>query len=287
MPLVALVFAALIGLALGTLGGGGSVLTVPVLVYLLGYDAKIAVPTSLGVVGAASIMGAIGHWRARRVDLRVAVPFGVVAMIGAFAGARLATYLAGPVQLAILAIVMVVAAIQMLRPRRSRTVPQPVASSDGGDGSALRHAARLAPVGFGVGLLTSIVGVGGGFLIVPALVLWGGLEMPTAVGTSLILIALNCATGLVGYWGRVDIPWGETAVFTAVAMAGAAVGTAIVGGVPPHRLRQAFAVFLLGIGGFVLYRNRNVFLNGQVLIRTWAGAASHRSTPPDTSPPPR
>jgi uncharacterized membrane protein YfcA len=272
---------------LGTFGGGGSVLTVPVLVYLLGYDPKVAVPTSLGVVGAASIMGAIGHWRAGRVDARIAVPFGLVAMVGAFTGARVAKYLPGALQLTILAIVMLIAAIRMLRPQPLRPTPALGASTDRPDSWVVRQDIRLAPVGLGVGLLTGIVGVGGGFLIVPALVLWGGLEMPTAVGTSLVLITLNCATGLAGYWGQVPIPWGETVLFTIVAVIGAAIGSAIVGGIPQQRLRQAFAIFLLGIGGFVLYRNRQVFLdNGHALMRTWAISPSHGTPTADTGHPP-
>jgi uncharacterized protein len=269
---LALVFAAAIGLALGTFGGGGSVLTVPVLVYLLRYDPKIAVPTSLGVVGAASLMGAASHWRSSRVDARIALSFGIVTMIGAYTGAWLAFYVPGEVQLAILSVVMIVAAILMLR-RRPPPSPNRVAShsSTSGPGpswtSALQHAAHLAPVGLGVGLLTGLIGVGGGFLIVPALVLWGGVEMPTAVGTSLVVITMNCATSLLGYVGRVQIPWGETILFTAVAVGGAALGAAVVGGVPPRRLRQAFAVFLLGVGGFVLYRNRGVFLDYRKDVR--------------------
>jgi uncharacterized protein len=264
--LLALVFAAAIGLALGTFGGGGSALTVPVLVYLLRYDPKSAVPTSLVVVGAASLMAATSHWRSSRVDARIALAFGIVTMTGAYAGASLAFYVPGEVQLAILAIVMMVAATLMLR-RRPSPSPNPAASQSSPSGpppsraSALQQAAHLAPVGLGVGLLTGLIGVGGGFLIVPALVLWGGVEMPTAVGTSLVVITMNCATSLLGYVGKVQIPWGETALFTAVAVGGAALGAAVVGGLPPRRLRQGFAVFLLGIGGFVLYRNRGVFVD--------------------------
>jgi uncharacterized protein len=282
VQILALVFAAAIGLALGTLGGGGSVLTVPVLVYLLGYDPKVAVPTSLGVVGAASAMGAIRHWRSGRVDLRVAVAFGLVTMAGAYAGARLATHVAGEVQLAILAVVTVVAALLMLRPPRSTSPvragsePEPLITEKD-HRVATRQVLHLAPVGAGVGLLTGMVGVGGGFLIVPALVLWGGVAMPTAIGTSLLVIAMNCAIGVAGYAGREAIPWAETAVFTAVAVAGAAVGAAVVGAVPPHRLRQTFAVFLLGVGAFVMYRSRGVFTEGHALLR--APSAPHRSSP--------
>ena len=283
MPLIALLFAAAIGLALGTLGGGGSVLTVPVLVYLVGYDPKVAVPTSLGVVGTASLVGAIRHARAGRVDVRVAILFGAVTMIAAFGGAKLALGIAGSVQLVLVAIVTLVAAILMLRPQRtvttpaSATPPQVVPHAED-TGDLLQHIRRLAPVGLGVGLLTGIIGVGGGFLIVPALVLWGGVPMQMAVGTSLVVITLNCATGLLGYVGHVAIPWGDTVLFTAVAVIGSVVGAAVVGGVPPHRLRQIFAVFLLFVGGFVLFRNRD-------LVHGRRGVPHVSSAPSPSGPP--
>jgi uncharacterized membrane protein YfcA len=232
-------------------------------VYVVGYDPKIAVPTSLTVVGAASLMGAVGHWRAGRVDRTVGIPLGCVMVASAFAGAHVATYLSGEVQMAALAIVMLAAATMMLKPKRVRdpaktaeSLPEPSNRARGW----FRQTARLAPVGIGVGLLTGAIGVGGGFLIVPTLVLWAGIEMPAAIGTSLVLITLNCAAGLVGYIGRVAIPWSDTLLFTVITIAGALVGSAIVSGVPPRRLRQTFAVFLLCIGSFVLFRNRSVFL---------------------------
>lgn len=218
MPVLALILAAAIGLSLGTLGGGGSVLTVPVLVYLVGYDPKVAVPTSLAVVGSASLMGALGHWRAGRVDLRVALSFGLVAIIGSYLGAKLGLRMRGELQLAILAVVMVTAAVLMLRPtkRGGSSGPGGMGAKSDRDhavgvawedrAAALRHIVRLSPVAAGVGLLTGVVGVGGGFLIVPALVIWGGVPMATAVGTSLFVITLNCLAGLVGYVGQVAIP---------------------------------------------------------------------------------
>ena len=262
MPILALVLAAAIGLALGTLGGGGSVLTVPVLVYVVGYDPKIAIPTSLAVVGAASCMGAVGHWRAGRVDLRVALPFGIVTMAASYIGAQLALHISGEVQLAILAVVMLASATLMLRPRAKPNTGGAAGDRAEDDGvgvawedraAALGQIVRLAPVAAGVGLLTGVVGVGGGLLIVPALVLWGGVAMATAVGTSLFVITLNCASGLLGYAGHVAIPWGGTLLFAGIAVVGAAVGTAIVGAVPQERLRRVFAVFLLCVGGFIMY----------------------------------
>jgi uncharacterized protein len=293
VPILALVLAAAIGLSLGTLGGGGSVLTVPVLVYLVGYDPKVAVPTSLAVVGAASLMGALVHWRAGRVDLRVAIPFGIVTVVGAFFGARLGTLMSGEAQLAILAVVMVTAAVLMLRPAAKRETGRtsegrtpddsPVAGES--EAAALHQIVRLAPVAAGVGLLTGVVGVGGGFLIVPALVIWGRVAMRTAVGTSLFVITLNCASALAGYAGKVTIPWAGTALFTTVAVVAAAAGTAIAGRIPQQRLRQVFAVFLLFVGGFVMYRNRDVLAGNGQLLRSGPRSAqpgdttSHPSRP--------
>jgi uncharacterized membrane protein YfcA len=295
---LALLLAAAIGLSLGTLGGGGSVLTVPVLVYLVGYDPKVAVPTSLAVVGAASLMGAVVNWRAGRVDLRVALPFGIVTVAGSYFGAKIGARMPGEAQLLILAVVMVTAAVLMLRPsNRRQSAPatengaqdqSPVATET--RAAAIQQIGRLSPVAAGVGLLTGIVGVGGGFLIVPALVIWGHVAMRTAVGTSLFVITLNCVSGLAGYAGSVTIPWAGTALFAAVAVAGSAAGTAIAGAIPQQRLRQIFAVFLLCVGGFVMYRNRGVFTGRHELLRTQpsnhrAGdtAGGPRAAGPDTA----
>jgi hypothetical protein len=225
----------------------------------VGYDPKVAVTVSLGVVGAASITGALAHWRAGRVDLRIAIPFGVVTMAGSYIGARIGVHIPGTIQLIALAVVMLAAALLMLRPQRAEHATHP-------RDTHLVRALRLAPVGAGVGLLTGIVGVGGGFLIVPALVIWGGVAMTAAIGTSLLVIALNCATGLAGYAGRIAVPWGDAGVFIAVAVVFALAGTALAGRVPAARLRHGFAVFLLAIGAFVLYRNRVVLLPSSAVL---------------------
>lgn len=255
MPL-GLALAALIGLSLGMLGGGGSILTVPVFVYVLGFEAKQSIAMSLAVVGVTSLAGAIGHWRAGNLQLRTAVLFGLVAMAGAFAGANLATFLGGGVQLLLLGVVMLAAAVSMLKR---------------GGASAGADTRRRAPLpvigaaGIAVGLLTGIVGIGGGFLIVPALVLLAGMSMKQAVGTSLLVIALNSAAGLAGYLGQVAIPWAFLAGFTGVAVAGILAGTYLVRLVPADALRRGFAVFLLLMGGLVFYQNRQVLTTSSEL----------------------
>lgn len=272
MVLLGYALAALIGLSLGLMGGGGSILTVPIFVYVLGFAAKPAIAMSLPVVGATSLVGAIGHWRAGNVRVRTALIFGMIAMAGAYFGARLAVFIPGAVQLTLLAAVMLVAAVSMLRAAR------PAASEDEsmenlGDRSASSSTGTLLVVGFAVGVLTGVVGIGGGFLIVPALVVLGRVPMKQAVGTSLLVIAMNSAAGFLGYAGQVAVPWGFLAGFTAVAIAGILAGTYLVRFVSARTLKRGFAVFLLAIGGFMLFQNR------AVLAGEWREGASPTSAP--------
>ena len=232
--------AALIGLSLGALGGGGSTLTVPILVYVLGMAPKEAIAMSLAVVGTTALVGAASHWREGNVAWRAAAMFGPFAALGAFGGARLATRVPGDVQLGLFAIMMLVVAIRMLWHAAPATVSpriRPVA---------------VAAAGTGVGLLTGLVGIGGGFLFVPALVLLAGLDMKRAVGTSLVLIAANAYTGFAGYLDQVTIAWGFLTGFTAIAVAGVLAGTRLVRHIRPSALRRGFAVFLLLMGLFIL-----------------------------------
>jgi uncharacterized membrane protein YfcA len=250
--------AALIGLSLGLLGGGGSVLTVPIFVYVLGFAPKPAIAMSLAVVGAVSLFGAVGHWRAGNVKPRIALVFGSVAMAGTYAGARLAVFFSGGAQLTLFALVMLAAAFFMFRgDAEERLVPEPGAEEP-------QPAARpprwswIVLEGLAVGVLTGLVGVGGGFLVVPALVLLGKVPMKQAVGTSLLVVAMKSAAGFLGYLGQVEIDWGFVAAFTTTAIGGILLGAWLVRFVPQHALQRAFAVFLVVMGGFILYQNRAV-----------------------------
>lgn len=248
MQLLGLALAALVGLSLGLLGGGGSILTVPIFVYVLGFAAKPAIAMSLPVVGTTSLVGAISHWRAGNVDLRAALLFGGVAMVGAYAGARLAVFVPGEVQLIMLAVLMLAAAFSMLRSGRR----QPDAPDAPG---ARPSVGLLAVIGLAVGMTTGLVGIGGGFLVVPALVVLGKVPMKQAVGTSLLVIAMNSAAGFAGYLGQVEIEWGFTALFTAVAIVGILAGTWLIRFVSPAALKRGFAIFLLIIGGLMLIQS--------------------------------
>lgn len=270
--LLGLALAALIGLSLGLLGGGGSILTVPIFVYVVGFGAKEAIAMSLAVVGATSLLGAVGHWRGGNLNLRVALVFGAITMAGSYVGSRLSALFSGAAQLALFAVVMLVAAFFMFRGRGSVDAAERAA----GDRLPI---GLIATPGVAVGVLTGLVGVGGGFLIVPALVLLGRVPMKEAVGTSLLVIAMNSAAGFAGYLGRVQMAWTFMAVFTAVAAVGIFIGTWLVRFVPQRALRRAFAVFLVVMGGFILYRNRAVFLPGDAAAAVATAPRPHAPVP--------
>lgn len=251
MLILGLALAALVGISLGLFGGGGSILTVPIFVYVLGIDPKIAVAMSLPVVGAVSLIGAISHWKSGNVRWGTAGVFGLVAMAGAYAGARLAVYLSGNTQLAILSVVMLVAAASMLRPPRldGESFGLPA------EPSQRARVKLMIPVALGIGLLTGVAGIGGGFLIVPALVLLTRMPIKEAIGTSLVVIAMNSLSGFAGYAGQVSLPWPFMLGFTALAAIGILVGARLVRFVSAGTLRQGFAVFLINIGALILFTN--------------------------------
>jgi uncharacterized membrane protein YfcA len=222
---------------------------VPIFVYVLGFDPRLAIAMSLPVVGGTSLVGAMSHWKAGNVNLKTAALFGVIAMCGAYV-----VFLTGAMQLAILAVVMLAAAASMLRSARREPAAGAAASPERPMAVAL-----LVPIAITVGLITGLVGIGGGFLVVPALVLLARVPMKQAVGTSLLVIAMNSVAGFAGYAGRVAVPWTFMAEFTAVASVGILAGTHLVRFVSPRSLKQWFAVFLLCIGAFILYKNRNAF----------------------------
>jgi uncharacterized protein len=189
------------------------------------------------------------------VKLKTAITFGLIAMIGAFGGARLARLLAGQLQLSLLAVVMLAAAVTMFR-SASRKTSETHAPSDA---PRLMPTGLLIPVALAVGTLTGLVGIGGGFLVVPALVLLARMPMSQAVGTSLLVIAMNSAAGFAGYIGHVQVPWMFMLGFTAVAVCGILAGTYLVRYVSQAALKRSFAVFLVVMGCFILYRQREVF----------------------------
>jgi uncharacterized protein len=236
MLALALPLALLIGLTLGLLAGGGSILAVPVLVYVLGVAPKDAIAMSLLVVGVASAVATFAHARAGRVLWPTGVAFGAAGVAGAFVGGATARFVPPGVLLVGFAAMMVATAVAMLRGRR----PSNASAAD-----TTPHPARVLGLGAIVGLVTGLVGAGGGFVIVPALVLLARLPMPVAVGTSLLVITLNSFAGFAGHLSHVSLDWQLTGAIAVVAAAGGLIGTSVAARVPQATLRRVFAWFVL------------------------------------------
>lgn len=245
--LVALVFGLVIGALLGLLGGGGSILAVPALVYGMNQPLAAAVPTSLLVVGISSAAAALP--RLRQVQWRLAAIFGVTGAVAAFGGAAINRLLDPSVVLLGFAAVMVLAALRMLR--SSDDVGGSCALPDGGVNwrSCLPKAAAAGLV---VGLLTGLFGVGGGFLIIPALTLLLGLPMATAVATSLVVIVLNAAAGFTAHLSDASIDVGIAVAFTSTAVLSSLVAGRLAPRLPGDRLRRWFAYFVLAVAAYVV-----------------------------------
>lgn len=262
MIALTVVSGALIGVILGALGGGGSILTVPVLVYLLGQNAHGATTASLVVVGATALTGALAHWKRGRVRVMPGLIFGTAGIGGAVVGSWLSSGISSSTLLAAFSVVMVVAALAMLR----RTL-RPAAHSGGtqesglsGDGSTTDASGpqRTRPVmlvltASAVGLLTGFFGVGGGFVIVPALVLVMGFEMPVAIGTSLLVIVINSGAALVARVGTpIHVNWLLVSVLTLAAIGTSVLGSKLLNVIAPLRLTYGFTALLVTVGLYTL-----------------------------------
>ncbi len=243
-----------IGAAVGLLGGGGSILTTPLLVYVLDFTAKEAITASLFVVGVTSLFGLISHARAGRVQWRTGLIFGAAGMTGAFIGGQVGSHLPGTLLLGAFSVMMGVTAVAMIRGRKSI--------------KSAHHKGlpvfRIIFDGLVVGLVTGLVGAGGGFLVVPALALLGGLPMPIAIATSLLVVSMKSFAGFAGYalqFGNgsfvslnpeTEINWSVTLIVTAGAVIGALIGSRMVGKIHPDKLRKGFGWFVLVMAVFVL-----------------------------------
>lgn len=238
--IVALVLAVLIGVSLGTLGSGGSIITLPVLVYAARVPSHAAVGMSLVIVGTTAAVGSYLQSRAGGFDRRSAVIFAATGVAGAFGGARLTHLVSGDVLMRIFAVLMFLAGWRML-------------GSDGlSAGPRSCHVPRCAGAGLMLGALTGFLGVGGGFLIVPALVLFAGLDMKRAVPTSLAIIAFNSLGGLLGQLRYAEFNWVLTAGFLGSALAGMFGGTMIARNLSADHLRRGFAWAIILLGAAIV-----------------------------------
>ena len=234
-----------IGLSLGLLGGGGSILTVPALVYVVGQSPQAAVTASLVIVGANSAMGAFMHRSQGSLNWKVALVFGGVGMTAAYLAAGWSKALPSDVLMMLFAALMLTVGLFMM------LKPTPLAREEG------RGWLVTILSGAGVGLLTGFLGVGGGFLIVPALVMLVGLPMRQAVGTSLVIIAMNSMAGFLGHLDGPPIDLFVVATFVTAGLMGALAGARLTHFVKPEHLRKGFAAFVIGLAIFLLVDNLN------------------------------
>lgn len=243
MILLGVALSLLVGLSLGLLGGGGSILMVPLLVYVVGVEPREAIAMSLLVVGVTSIAAIVPHARASNVAWRTGLVFGAAGMVGAFGGGLLAGWIPATVLLVLFALMMVATSVAMLR---GRDAPKP----------AVEHTSALHIVlhGLVVGSATGLVGAGGGFLVVPALALLGGLPMHRAIGTSLLVISMKSFAGFAGHAAHVDVDLGFTALVTVAAVLGSIGGAALGHRIAADHLRRGFAWFVLAMAAFLLIR---------------------------------
>ena len=241
MTFTAVALALAIGMAMGLLGGGGSIIAVPAFTFLLHLPPKDAVVTSLAVVGLAATAGAIAALVRGVVPIAVAFTVALSAALGAYAGAMAGARISDHTQLAILGAVMFVAAIALWREpgRAAVRVPDP-------------SAGLLMGLGVSIGALTGLVGVGGGFLIVPPLAIGAGLPMQQAAAASLLVIAFAAFSGLAGYLGHATAAWGFIVPFAVITAAATVAGGIIAVRLPQRRLQQVFAVSLVFLGSYVL-----------------------------------
>ncbi|WP_224250020.1 sulfite exporter TauE/SafE family protein [Hyalangium gracile] len=251
MLLLGALLSLLAGVSLGLLGGGGSILTVPILVYVLGVEPRGAIATSLVVVGLTSATGTLSHARAGRVEWRVGLLFGAAGMLGAALGGRVGRFVPPTLLLVAFAAMVLATAVAMLRKR-----PEPaMAAVTMPEAPVERRLSVVLRNGFGVGLLTGLVGAGGGFMVVPALALFGGLAMPGAVATSLLVITLNCASGLVSaLLSGAPVDWLLAGGMSVASIVGSLLGARLGHGLSPEGLRKGFASFIVALGVFILVR---------------------------------
>ncbi|MGI0482460.1 sulfite exporter TauE/SafE family protein [Geminocystis sp. CENA526] len=250
------ILAIFVGLSLGLIGGGGSILAVPILKYVIGVSTKEAIAMSLFIVGIVSIIGLIPHWRQGNVNFSIALIFIPPAMIGSFLGAKISDlpFINDTIQLVSFGIIMLLASVLMIKKSNSKSLK---VTDNLGKHKLVNNKKNTQILftiieGFGVGILTGFVGVGGGFLIIPALVLVGGIPMKEAVGTSLIIIAFNSVSGFSGYLNQVELNWLIMIIFSIASSAGIIIGGLLAKKIDPQYLQKGFGYFVLTVAVFVL-----------------------------------
>lgn len=260
MEIIGYFLAALVGISLGLIGGGGSILMVPVLVYIFTLSPVMATSYSLFVVGSASLVGAVNNSRKGLVSIKTALLFGLTSVTTVFLTRKLimpvipdVLFNIGDIQIkqsmaimVLFAILMLMASVAMIKGSKEPVhVDKATTSGD---------TAKLLLYGILVGLATGFLGAGGGFLIIPALVLILKMPMKKAVGTSLLIIALNSLIGFTGDWGHINIDWQFLIIITAIAVAGIFMGGALAKKIAGHKLKNGFGWFILIMGIYIIIK---------------------------------
>jgi len=256
--------ALLVGLILGLLGSGGSTVMVPTLVYFVGHEAKVAIAESMAIVGAISVAGSIPFALAKQVHWRSVFLFGVPAMAGTFLGAYLGGLASDALQLVVFGLVVLAAATLMIKKAFGEAS---LAADQAAEDAPLNNPKSIGNLmivaeGVVVGALTGFVGVGGGFLIVPALLVFAKLPMRMAIGTSLVIIVFKCVVGFAKYQSYLvnhdlTVDWQTIGIFSLVGVVGCLIGQQLNAKLNQRVLKQVFAVFLVLIGSFVILREGN------------------------------
>jgi len=257
MNVMGYIAALFIGISLGLIGGGGSILTVPVLVYLFGVSPILATSYSLFVVGSTSLIGSLNNWRKGLVDFKTAFLFGLSSVTTVFITRKLiipnipeairignSNLHFSILTMVLFALLMLIASISMIR---SKAVNEHLAQNG-------KHFFTLVLYGICIGLVTGFLGAGGGFLLIPALVLLLHLPMKKAIGTSLFIIALNSLAGFIGDTGHFDTNWLLLLTISIIAIAGVFIGGLLSKSVDSCRLKKAFGWFVLAMGIYIIIR---------------------------------
>lgn len=261
MEIVGYIAAIVIGVSLGLIGGGGSILTVPVLVYLFGVDAVLATAYSLFIVGVTSAVGSVNYFKKGLVNVKTAIIFGIPSIISVFATRAFIVpaipkevFSVGDFVVTKSILMMILFAILMIAASYSMLKKDKKKEEDTQAGEQKFNYPLILAEGAVVGILTGLVGAGGGFLIIPALVVLSKLPMKEAVGTSLVIIAAKSIIGFFGEGGETTIDWTFLAIITAFAIAGIFVGTALSKKVDGAKLKPAFGWFVLVMGIYIIIK---------------------------------
>lgn len=247
---VAVALSGVIGVSLGLIGGGGSIITVPVLVYVAGLPVREAIALSLAVVGTTAAVGAVFQAKQGNVHLKASLLYGGAGIAGAALGSRLTSLVPPPVLMMVFAALMVWVGLRMIRGKGEGQLPK----------RAECNLKKCVAAGFVIGIVTGFLGVGGGFLIVPALLRFAKMRMPQAIGTSLVIIAVNSFAGFASHISDVQSGMGLALAFTGAALFGLFVGMGLGRRMKPEGLKMAFGGLSLAVALFLLVMNIRPFL---------------------------